>query len=146
MPDGTQGDLFPIPHVPEVTRPEIVEILQYWATVMGKKRVFLDTARIKVIRNALKFGATVEECKRAIDGCKASRWHMGDNDRRIVYNELALILRDAEHIERFCEIADRAKENANRVRVREAEYTAPKRGMPEWVREEARHLRLLKTA
>ena len=128
----------------DVTATEVMEVFAYWARVMGKQKAFLDKPRDTAIRKAIHMGATIDECKRAIDGCKASRWHMGDNDRRLVYNDLALILRDAQHIERFMEEADTSQNReANRRRIRE-EYDSPKRGMPEWAREKARHLKLLK--
>ena len=44
-------------------------------------------------------------CKLAIDGCAASEWHNGANPRGKTYNEITLILRDAEHIEQFVDIA-----------------------------------------
>lgn len=46
----------------------------------------------RIIRNALKV-ATVEECKRAIDGCAASEFHMGKNERQKKYNKIGQILK-----------------------------------------------------
>lgn len=53
----------------------------------------------------------VETCVEAIEGCKLSPFHQGDNDRRRKYDDVELILRDAAKIERFCEIA---RENRSR--------------------------------
>lgn len=47
----------------------------------------------------------VEACVEAIEGCKLSPFHQGDNDRRRKYDDVELILRDAAKIERFREIA-----------------------------------------
>ena len=41
----------------------------------------------------------------AVDGCHASAWHMGDNDRGRPYNSLELILRDASKVQFFSELA-----------------------------------------
>jgi len=123
-----------------VTADEVIEIFRHWAAVMDKRRAFLDPKRDETIRKALHAGASIEDCKLAIDGCKASRWHMGQNDRHTVYNDLSLILRDAQHIERFCEIAEEAQAQAQRTRAKAAEAAAPKREMPQWVRENVRQL------
>lgn len=53
----------------------------------------------------------VDTCVEAIEGCKLSPFHQGDNDRRRKYDDVELILRDAAKIERFCEIA---RENRSR--------------------------------
>jgi len=53
----------------------------------------------------------VDTCLEAIEGCKLSPFHQGDNDRRRKYDDVELILRDAAKIERFCEIA---RENRSR--------------------------------
>lgn len=127
-----------------VTASEVLEVFRHWARVMGKKSVFLDPKRDKTIRQALHMGATIEQCKLAIDGCRASRWHMGENDRRTVYNDLSLILRDAEHIERFIESAEAALAREAKRKANAQQFEGEKRPMPHWVREQARHLRLLK--
>lgn len=137
----TNGDLFRTP----VTQDDILKIFRHWCRCMNKERAFLDPARTKAIEKALKFGATIPDCMMAIEGCRASRWHMGENDRHTPYNDLALILRDAQHIEQFCEIAQAARARRAKEQERRQEFDGPKRGMPEWVREKARHLRLLKT-
>ena len=50
-------------------------------------------------------GYAVEDLCIAIDGCKASRWHMGENDRRRQYINIELIFRDADHIDDFMDRA-----------------------------------------
>ena len=66
------------------------------------------------MRDALKV-ATVDECKRAIDGCAVSPHHMGQNEKRTKYNRLSGILRGRrgqettrERIDFFLEKADKA--------------------------------------
>jgi hypothetical protein len=86
---------------PEAPTPKpIREVFDHWVQVMQHPGAFLDKKRERVIRAALK-ERSVEDCKRAIDGCKASAFHMGENDRGKVYDSLGLIFRDAEHTERF---------------------------------------------
>lgn len=43
----------------------------------------------------------MDDLKRAIDGCRADPFSMGENDRGKPFNDIALICRDAEHVERF---------------------------------------------
>jgi hypothetical protein len=43
----------------------------------------------------------VSELKQAIDGCAQTPYNMGKNDSGQKFNDIGLILRDAEHIERF---------------------------------------------
>jgi len=86
---------------PEAPAPKPVrEVFEHWVQVMKHQGAFLDKKRERVIRAALK-ERSVEDCKRAIDGCRASTFHMGENDRGKVYDALGLIFRDAEHTERF---------------------------------------------
>lgn len=77
-------------------------IFDHWVFMLGKppKRVALGPARRKVIERALSL-YDEETLLLAIEGCAASRWHAGDNDRRKPFDDIELILRDEPHIERF---------------------------------------------
>jgi hypothetical protein len=79
----------------------VIEVFGHWQTVMASPRSQLDDKRRKAIKRALKDGYTPAQLRTAVDGCAASAWHMGQNDRRTKYNGIELILRDAEHIDRF---------------------------------------------
>lgn len=84
------------------TAPSAIDLVfDHWRTVMNHPRAALDPKRRKAITAALKIGYTADELREAIDGCKASAWHMGANDRRTVFDGLDLILRDAAHIDKF---------------------------------------------
>lgn len=78
----------------------VAEVFDHWRVVMSSPRSKMDAKRQKVIKGALK-NYTVDDLKAAIDGCKASPFHMGDNERREKYNSIELILRNAEKIEGF---------------------------------------------
>jgi hypothetical protein len=77
------------------------EIFQYWQSVMNHPKAKLDKRRQSKINSALKAGYEISELKQAIDGCYKTPYNMGKNDSRQVYDDITLILRDAEHIERF---------------------------------------------
>ena len=80
----------------------------------------LDKESAEIITAALNH-ATVDECKRAIDGCAASPFHMGQNDKRRKFNGLSQILKGKraggprstavttrERIDFFIDIAEKA--------------------------------------
>lgn len=92
----------------ENCRPEqddVSAVFDHWRSVMASPRSKLDDKRRKVIRAALK-NYSAEDLIAAIDGCRASPWHMGQNDRRQKYNGLDLILRNAEKIDQFMSFRD----------------------------------------
>ena len=91
----------------ETEREAVRGIFTHWAAVHGKPRAKLDEKRRKLIRNALRTGYTVDDLRAAIDGCKASKFHQGDNDRGMIYDDLGLILRDAAKIDQFIGLANR---------------------------------------
>lgn len=84
----------------------IQTIFSYWQKTMESPRAVLDDKRKKVIAAALKNYAPRDVCE-AILGCSRSDFHMareqyaGNNKQ----NGLGLILRDAEHIDKFIVMA-----------------------------------------
>ncbi len=76
-------------------------VFEYWRQVMNHPGALLDTKRSRAIAARLKSGFSIEQLKQAIDGCKASPWHQGQNDRHQVYDDIELICRDAKRVEAF---------------------------------------------
>lgn len=89
-----------------VTSPDIELVFEFWKTAMKSPRSMLDDKRRKAIKAALKTGYTPEQLCDAISGCAKSPFHMGDNDKRMKYNGLDLILRNAEYIDKFIVIGN----------------------------------------
>lgn len=92
----------------------VKDVWDHYCSVMQPRNRGLDPQARAIIRDALKV-ATLSECKRAIDGCKASDFHMGRNDRSKKYNRLSQILKGKrggkttrEQIDMFLEIADKS--------------------------------------
>ena len=79
----------------------VYDIFHYWQDVMGKPSAQLSEERKNKIRVRLNHGYTVEQIKKAIDGCKASDFHMGRNERNTAYNDLELICRNDVKLEQF---------------------------------------------
>lgn len=79
------------------------EIFEYWKKVMNHPKAKLDKHRCSKITQALKNGYTVEDTKKAIDGCSKTSFNMGQNDRNQKYDDIVLIFKDATHIDSFIE-------------------------------------------
>lgn len=79
----------------------VSEVFSYWQKVMGYPDAKLDPSRKEKIEARLREGRTVKECKKAIDGCKDSSWHMGENKLSRKFDDIELICRDASHFENF---------------------------------------------
>lgn len=84
---------------------EVQEIFLHWQQVMNHPGALLDEKRQKKITQALQLGFDIEKLKQAIEGCKQSKFHMGENEHNTVYDELNVIFRDAAQIEKFMALA-----------------------------------------
>lgn len=86
-----------------VPEEQILKVYEYWIAQMrpGRTRVpALDAKRrLKVASAIADYG--VDECIQAINGCGASDFHMGRNKQGKKFDDLELIFRDQDHIERF---------------------------------------------
>lgn len=77
-------------------------IFEYWIETFNKKgTVKLTDKRKKNIHARLKEGYTLEDIKGAIWGCSMSEYHMGKNDSGTVYDDIELICRSGEKLEKF---------------------------------------------
>jgi len=82
------------------------DIFLFWVRVMGKAgRIVLSKKREGKIKARLSEGYTKKDIKTAIMGCRKSPFHRGENDRKTVYDDIELICRDPEHVEKFIEMA-----------------------------------------
>lgn len=89
------------------------ELFKYWQEVMNHPKAKLDKNRKGAIQKALKLGFSIDELKQAISGCSKTPYNMGQNDSGQVHDYMSLILRDAEHIERFMNNANSTQDGAN---------------------------------
>lgn len=76
-----------------------------WKKTLNHPKAVMDSKRTTKIKQALETYSQ-DDLKKAFRGCSLSPFHMGDNDRKQKYDDITLILRDAEHIERFMNYAD----------------------------------------
>jgi hypothetical protein len=82
-------------------------VFTHWVFMFGhnRNRCALGPTRRRIIERALELYG-VDTLLLAIEGCASSAWHAGDNDRNRTYQDLQLILRDEEHVERFAAMGD----------------------------------------
>lgn len=77
------------------------EIFEFWKTTMGKTgRTMFSPKRKKAVLARLK-DYPVDDIRFAIMGCAGSDWNMGRENKKVVHNDLELICRDTEHLERY---------------------------------------------
>ena len=81
--------------------PTIGRIFDYWRSVTGHPTAKLTPKRERKVRDRLVQGYTEADIRAAIDGCKASAFHQGNNEQGKRYDDLELICRDGEHLEQF---------------------------------------------
>lgn len=91
---------------------DVSRVFAEWQESTGKTRAVLDTKRKRIIRDALKL-YDVEDLVDAVKGWRLSPHHRGENDRRTVYNELHLLIGDAERVEKFRDLTRGAGSQAN---------------------------------
>jgi len=92
------------------SRAEIAgRVFDYWREVMETPRAKMDLKRETAIISLLSIGYEEDDLRAAIDGCKASPFHMGQNDRGTVYNAITLIFRSADKVDAFIAIAEARK-------------------------------------
>lgn len=76
-------------------------VFDRWIEATGKTGATVFAAkRRRLIANALKL-YPLDDVLDAVQGWRHSPHHRGENDSHTVYNDLELLLRDAQHIERF---------------------------------------------
>jgi hypothetical protein len=79
---------------------------EFWRETLQHPRAILDRKRLRVVSDRLKEGFTLDQLKAAITGCARSPWHQGGNPDGKFYDGIALICRDAEHVEMFIRQGD----------------------------------------
>ena len=93
------------------------EVFDHWRGVMGKNgATVFDEKRKRAVTWAIEnYG--LETCLRAVDGCAASDFHMGRDPKSggRKFNDLTLIFRDAEHVEKFTDAPKTALEEIDRI-------------------------------
>lgn len=82
----------------------VEEVFSAWQESTGKAKAVLDSKRKRLIENALRSHG-LRDVLDAVRGWKNSPFHRGENERGKPYNDLELVLRDAQHIEEMRDLA-----------------------------------------
>ena len=101
----TKTSLSDAPTVGEETE----KVFAHWKEVMNHPQAQLgkkDSKRYRAIASRLKEGYSADQLCSAINGCKNSPHHMGENDRHTVYDDIELICRDSAHVDKFIRLAN----------------------------------------
>jgi hypothetical protein len=94
---------------------DILRVFEYWRHEMSyTDRMTLTPGRKAKIKSRLK-KYSASDLRLAIDGCKRSAFHQGDNDAGKKYNDIEFICRNETKVETFIELA------RNRARIVPAE-------------------------
>ena len=88
-------------------------IFAHWQKVMDHPAAKLLPVREKLIKARLREGYTVDQVKQAIDGCRSSKFHMGENDQGAIFDDLTLICRNGAKLEWFINLLAKRSAAAN---------------------------------
>lgn len=77
------------------------QVFEHWQRVMAHPTAKFTKERRAKVKARLSEGYTVEQLKAAVDGCRASPHHRGQNDAGAVYDDLELICRNGGKVESF---------------------------------------------
>lgn len=81
--------------------PPVDQVFTHWQSVTGHSDAKFTPRRKQAIAGRLREGYSVGTLMAAVNGCRASPFHQGENDRRRVFDDITLICRDGEHVEQF---------------------------------------------
>jgi hypothetical protein len=81
--------------------PPVDQVFAHWKTTTGHLDAKLTPKRKSAITDRLREGYSVDTLFAAVEGCQVSSFHQGENKGRKVYNDIALICRDGDHVEQF---------------------------------------------
>ena len=95
---GAVLELFPVEA--EAVSKE-TQVFEYWRRVMEHPRAAFDGKRQRAVKARLADGYSVDDLKRAIDGCAQTPHNMGENERHQRFDDLELICRNAGQVDRF---------------------------------------------
>ncbi|WP_336943104.1 replication protein [Acinetobacter modestus] len=85
----------------ETNKENIYVVFEFWKTTFNSHKTVLTEKRKKKIEARLEQGYSVDDIKLAITNCSKSDYHMGKNERGTIYNDIELICREPEKLDRF---------------------------------------------
>jgi hypothetical protein len=98
---------------PDAPPASVAVVFGHWKQVMRSPRSKCDKKRRGFIEARLRDGFSVDDLKRAVDGCALDPFSMGQNENGKPYRGINVICRDAEHVEKFMGYVDKPPTNAS---------------------------------
>jgi len=95
---------------------DVARVFSYWQKTMNKPLAKLDVSRKQKIKTRLQT-YSIEDLKKAIDGCASSEYHMGKNNDNKIYNNIDLIFRNDSKTEEFIDLLSDPKADGEFRRV-----------------------------
>lgn len=86
---------------------KICSVFTYWQTTLNHPKAKLTKDRQAKIGSRLSEGYSIDDLKRTIDGCKASTYHMGDNEQGKIFDSIELLFRNGDKVESFWTYLDK---------------------------------------
>lgn len=80
-------------------------VFEHWKQTFNHPKARMDAKRTKAIAGMLKLFGT-DDLLKSISGYRKSNWHMGKNDRKKVFDDIELFMRDAKHVEAGLKLFD----------------------------------------
>lgn len=111
-----------------------LEVFGFWRDLLSTPKARLDERRRRLIHARLHDGYSVDDLQLACLGCRASSFHMGENDRHMRFCSIDLICRSAENVDKFMELAEAEAQRLSRRAVEAAQEPSQRQPMPEEVR------------
>jgi hypothetical protein len=99
----------PPPTPPQGGVSVVEEVFEHWKAVHRCPRAELTPGRREAVASRLKAGYSAERLKLAVEGCRASPFHMGENDRNTVYNDLASHIMHPKKIDSLINLGERER-------------------------------------
>ena len=90
---------------PEGAKAGVEAAFAYWQSRLEHPTAKLTQDRRQKLLARFREGFTLAQIKQAIDGCAASAFYRGENERGTVYDDLTLICRSGSKVEQFIELA-----------------------------------------
>lgn len=98
VPDASEAAAVSAPADLKATAARVFE---HWQARTGHRKARLTPERAQKILARLRQGYSEAELRSAVDGCVGSKFHSGDNEDGTVYDDIGLIFRNGENVEKF---------------------------------------------
>jgi hypothetical protein len=105
-------------------------VFTFWKFHRKHPKAIFDAKRKRIVEDRLKAGYTLDRLVLAVRGVQFSPHHMGENDKKQVYDSFEIIFRDGKQVETFEALAAASDEDERR-RAAEGALAADRPPVPD---------------